>query len=524
MENRYKLVGYNITTEPKYNNQKYGVTPELEKQMETLYLESTDKNNKKIIDKLTQLIIKYPLIPILKNYLSIAYNVRGNHEKADEVNKWILSEHPDYLFAILNAANKCIEDSELERVPEILGETLELKDLYPGRDLFHVAEVTGFFKVVIRYYAKIGDYDLAENRLEVLKGFAPDHPDTKHAEMILFHEKMKLGYKLLEQENKERIVPKIIKSVPTISIESAPLFNHPQIENLYQFGLRIPQEKLKEIIALPRQTLIEDLERVLLDAEYRYEYFIEKEYDEETHSFILHALFLLMEIEAEECLPKVLCFLENDYELIDFYLGDHKTTTLWQCIYKLGFNQIEVLKQFLIRPGIDTYSKTATSEMLCQVFLHAPERKEEILKVYYDVFKTFSNANIDDNLIDSDFLGLSISDTIDCNFHELLPVIKELYDKQYVHLGISGSYEDVEKEFSLAINNEVKRELINIFELYDEIITTWSGYTSEEVYEEDYEDDYDFPEKQLPAVSNKIGRNEPCPCGSGKKYKKCCLK
>lgn len=24
------------------------------------------------------------------------------------------------------------------------------------------------------------------------------------------------------------------------------------------------------------------------------------------------------------------------------------------------------------------------------------------------------------------------------------------------------------------------------------------------------------------AVSNKIGRNEPCPCGSGKKYKKCC--
>lgn len=25
-----------------------------------------------------------------------------------------------------------------------------------------------------------------------------------------------------------------------------------------------------------------------------------------------------------------------------------------------------------------------------------------------------------------------------------------------------------------------------------------------------------------PAVSHKVGRNEPCPCGSGKKYKKCC--
>ncbi|QTA86974.1 PBPRA1643 family SWIM/SEC-C metal-binding motif protein [Desulfonema magnum] len=23
-------------------------------------------------------------------------------------------------------------------------------------------------------------------------------------------------------------------------------------------------------------------------------------------------------------------------------------------------------------------------------------------------------------------------------------------------------------------------------------------------------------------IENKIGRNDPCPCGSGKKYKKCC--
>jgi len=27
---------------------------------------------------------------------------------------------------------------------------------------------------------------------------------------------------------------------------------------------------------------------------------------------------------------------------------------------------------------------------------------------------------------------------------------------------------------------------------------------------------------QKPVESTKIGRNEPCPCGSGRKYKKCC--
>jgi uncharacterized protein len=33
--------------------------------------------------------------------------------------------------------------------------------------------------------------------------------------------------------------------------------------------------------------------------------------------------------------------------------------------------------------------------------------------------------------------------------------------------------------------------------------------------------DLGFPRKE-PARSSKVGRNEPCPCGSGKKFKKCC--
>lgn len=31
-------------------------------------------------------------------------------------------------------------------------------------------------------------------------------------------------------------------------------------------------------------------------------------------------------------------------------------------------------------------------------------------------------------------------------------------------------------------------------------------------------------EKIEEGQKRKAGRNEPCPCGSGKKYKKCCLK
>jgi uncharacterized protein YecA (UPF0149 family) len=34
--------------------------------------------------------------------------------------------------------------------------------------------------------------------------------------------------------------------------------------------------------------------------------------------------------------------------------------------------------------------------------------------------------------------------------------------------------------------------------------------------------DEEKPQAQEPVRSVKVGRNDPCPCGSGKKYKKCC--
>ena len=49
-------------------------------------------------------------------------------------------------------------------------------------------------------------------------------------------------------------------------------------------------------------------------------------------------------------------------------------------------------------------------------------------------------------------------------------------------------------------------------------LSGWDGILSEERRRE-IRDQWRL-DKQ--AVSNKVGRNEPCPCGSGKKYKKCC--
>jgi preprotein translocase subunit SecA len=137
-------------------------------------------------------------------------------------------------------------------------------------------------------------------------------------------------------------------------------------------------------------------------------------------------------------------------------------------------------------------------------------------------------------------LGLLVGDIIDCGLAEFRPIIKELFDKDYVSTDINGDFEDVEELLTNPPLEKDKKEVQDIFELYEEITSTWASYTEDDdddfdlAFDKDFGDEENFDrafeeafaeyeEIQQPAVSVKIGRNEPCPCGSGKKYKKCCI-
>jgi tetratricopeptide (TPR) repeat protein len=71
-------------------------------------------------------------------------------------------------------------------------------------------------------------------------------------------------------------------------------------------------------------------------------------------------------------------------------------------------------------------------------------------------------------------------------------------------------------------------EMINLFrsQNYDILTLKNAGDVIQFLGEKSESLEIYIPEliKILPPNKKKIGRNEPCPCGSGKKYKKCCLK
>ena len=144
---------------------------------------------------------------------------------------------------------------------------------------------------------------------------------------------------------------------------------------------------------------------------------------------------------------------------------------------------------------------------------------------YAQLFDFFADSVPEDNVIDSDAIALIICTVIDMNLKELLPRIKELYQKQYVAEGICGDYQSVEKDIKNPLKYPEKHDLLNMAERYEKITTTWAGYTEEDkdIDFDDYVDYDDIPEIEPIRTQPKIGRNEPCPCGSGKKYKKCCM-
>lgn len=87
---------------------------------------------------------------------------------------------------------------------------------------------------------------------------------------------------------------------------------------------------------------------------------------------------------------------------------------------------------------------------------------------------------------------------------------------------------DIEKEDGVYVDrydNECDDKYNNNYDdsYYDD---DEDDYDSEDDFLKDWESALDFLENSEPFMREepKVGRNEPCPCGSGKKYKKCCGK
>ncbi len=307
-----------------------------------------------------------------------------------------------------------------------------------------------------------------------------------------------------------------------------PNFNHPEVRVFYEHDLSIPKETVEQILQLPRKTLIEDMESILMDVMQRDEFLRSSEDEDQWWSFHFHALWVLVELKAVEASPTLLKLLKQDDDFSSYWWGDYSTEDLWEIYYHLASDKLEELKEILLAPGYWVH-RILLSRVAEQIFLYQPERQQEILNWYHSVLDAFLEMEDEDEALDADLISSMIGGLVGIQADELLPKIRALYERGFIYDGFAGNLETIEADIKNPKYRDRKRDLKeSIHDRYQDAMK-WHGYQMK--YNEDYQKQHSPKQSSgslptpEPAVrkSEKIGRNEPCPCGSGKKYKKCCL-
>jgi hypothetical protein len=231
---------------------------------------------------------------------------------------------------------------------------------------------------------------------------------------------------------------------------------------------------------------------------------------------------LLGELRAKESLGTVLRFLSLENDFLTFWLGDHKTETIYEPLYYLGESKLDQLKAFMFKPNVDTFVKTSVLTAVQQVYFYQPHRKNEVIH-WYDQVIDFFIENVDNpGLNGSELLGFIVSDITEIREKRLLPDIERLFRMSYVSEGICGTIQkvrtEIEKEGSI---QESKQDLLDIFNRYLEFIGTF--LPKRKKFDSILKNSPVIPFNHKSEMYTKVGKSDPCPCGSGKKFEDCCI-
>ncbi len=142
----------------------------------------------------------------------------------------------------------------------------------------------------------------------------------------------------------------------------------------------------------------------------------------------------------------------------------------------------------------------AGTEALRAIARWHPETRSLCVAALTDVLARHAEADPTAN-------GMTICSLLDLKAVEAIETIRAAFEADSVDLSMAGDLEDVEIDLGLRQERATKRPHYITVPGFDD----WETLPAE------------LPRSVEPRPAPKIGRNAPCPCGSGKKYKKCCL-
>ena len=233
-----------------------------------------------------------------------------------------------------------------------------------------------------------------------------------------------------------------------------------------------------------------------------------------------YASFLLAQFREKQAFPKLIRLLRNNEEILDYFLGDTVTSGINRCLNSVYDGNIGLMRELIEDTNAYEYARNAAVQAYGYIARNDPAVHAGMI----EYFRCFIHERLKD---DTSYIPTSVSAMImEEHLFELIPDVKFLYDLGLVDHFSHGPYDS----FLDYIFDYTKRP-DNIF--IDDVVGELQHWAK-------YDDDPTIPPKPAPPAKKipaarppeekpqvitkkKIGRNDPCPCGSGKKYKKCCL-
>ena len=273
-----------------------------------------------------------------------------------------------------------------------------------------------------------------------------------------------------------------------------------------------PREALTKAIA--NQDLITPyLLEIIKDAIENLEY-LEKE---ESYMAHIYAMYLLAQFREKRAYTLIIDFFSIPGEITLDVTGDLVTETLGRILASVSCGDISLIKSLIEKREVNEYVRLAGIKSLVTLVACGEIGREEIMAYFQSLYRGRLERKF------SQVWNELVSACTDLYPEEVYEDIKQAYEDNLV----SPRYiniDNVEEALSQGKDRHINRIQDDCFYklIKDTVreIEWWACFKEPKSHRTVHQ-----PEPvQVQAVvkKQKVGRNAPCPCGSGKKYKKCC--
>lgn len=284
-----------------------------------------------------------------------------------------------------------------------------------------------------------------------------------------------------------------------------------------------PKKEIEELIKRQEEA-VPYLIKYLEEFKNNYEKYI----DDGNYIGHIYATFLLAQFKEKSLFKIFLELIRLPGEIpFDLY-GDSITEDTARILGTVYDGKIDEIKDLIQDSLVNEYVRGQGAHTLLMLVLNGILDREEVV----EHFKYLLEGGLKDR--NTEVITSIVCCATDLHPKESYESIKRCFDKGEVStftIDLKSVEMELKQEKGIVISRCKRNEHNKFITDAIESMSWWACFKednekkkSNEAYSFDYEKAAKVLENLTKGEIIKIGRNDPCPCGSGKKYKKCCGK